>query len=172
MPWTSAYSIPRYCILSELPGAGLRSQHYAPQKTAPAQAAAKFRDEVRDAARRRLHLSRLWLEESSSLGNGGIFGRGSGDSGLVATSRFREIARPREPIAIKLAPPIISQCGNSIDESMPIYFFALGSSVVSCRSGQSYNRPLTRALHAREARPAPVMPTARHRWVRPVPDLR
>jgi hypothetical protein len=73
----------------------------------------------------------LWLEESSSLGSGGIFGRGSGgDSGLVATSRFREIARPKEPIAIKLAPPIMRQCGNSIDESKPIYFFALGSSVI------------------------------------------
>ena len=82
-----------------------------------------------------------------SLGSGGIFGRGSGgDLGLGAISLFRENARPREPIAIKPAPPIISQCGNSIDESMPIYFFAIGSSVVSCRSGQSYNPPLTLAL--------------------------
>jgi hypothetical protein len=65
----------------------------------------------------------LWLEESSSLGSGAIFGRGSGgDSGLVATSLFRVNARPRKPIAIKIAPPIISQCGNSIDESKSIYF--------------------------------------------------
>ena len=73
----------------------------------------------------------LWLEESSSLGSGGIFGRGTGgESGLVATSLFRVNARPRKPIAIKIAPPIISQCGNSIDESKPIYFpfaFSQGS---------------------------------------------
>jgi hypothetical protein len=32
-----------------------------------------------------------------------------------------------KPIAIKMAPPIISQCGNSIDESNAIYFsFAFG----------------------------------------------
>jgi hypothetical protein len=83
--------------------------------------------------------SPLWLEESSSLGSGGIFERGTGDgtelfptlsesrpigseSGLVATSLFRVSARPRNPIAIKIAPPIISQCGNSIDETKPIYF--------------------------------------------------
>jgi hypothetical protein len=65
----------------------------------------------------------LWLEESSRLGSGGIFGRGTGgESGLVATSLFRVNARPSKPIAIKIAPPIISQCGNSIDESKPIYF--------------------------------------------------
>jgi hypothetical protein len=64
------------------------------------------------------------FEESSSLGSGGIFERGSGgsESGLVATSLLRVNARPRKPIAIKIAPPIISQCGNSIDESRPIYF--------------------------------------------------
>jgi hypothetical protein len=55
----------------------------------------------------------LWLEESSSLGSGGIFGRGTGaESGLVATSLFRVNARPRKPIAIKITPPIISQCGK------------------------------------------------------------
>jgi hypothetical protein len=64
----------------------------------------------------------LWLEESSSLGSGGIFGRCAGESGLVVTSLFRLNARPRKPIAIKIAPPIISQCGNSIDESKLIYF--------------------------------------------------
>jgi hypothetical protein len=74
----------------------------------------------------------LRLEESSSLGRGGIFepGTGGSESELVATSLFRVNARPRKPIAIKRAPPIISQCGNSIDESKPIYFFALGSSVI------------------------------------------
>jgi hypothetical protein len=40
----------------------------------------------------------------------------------------------------------ISQCANSIDESKSIYFFALSSSVVSCHSGQRYNRPFTPAL--------------------------
>ena len=65
----------------------------------------------------------LWLEEASRLGSGGIFGRGTGgESGLVATSLFRVNARPSKPIVIKIAPPIISQCGNSIDESKPIYF--------------------------------------------------
>ena len=69
--------------------------------------------------------SSLWLEESSSLGSGGIFGRGS-ELGSVATSLFRVNARPRKPIAIKIAPPTISQCGNSIAESKRIYFpFAL-----------------------------------------------
>jgi hypothetical protein len=78
-----------------------------------------------------VHPLPLRLEESSSLGSGGIFGRGSGeDSGLVATSLLRVKARPRKPIAIKIVPPIMSQCGNSIDESKPIYFFALGSSVI------------------------------------------
>jgi hypothetical protein len=63
----------------------------------------------------------LCLEESSSLGSGGIFGRGSGGkSGSVATSSFRANARPKRPIAIKIAPPIISQCGNAIDESKRI----------------------------------------------------
>jgi hypothetical protein len=60
----------------------------------------------------------LWLEESSRLGSGGIFGRGTGgESGLVATSLFRVNARPRKPIAIKTAPATISQWGNPIDES-------------------------------------------------------
>jgi hypothetical protein len=64
----------------------------------------------------------LCLEESSSLGSGGIFGRGTGgESGLVATtSLFRANTRPRRPIAIKMAPPIISQCGNAIDKSKRI----------------------------------------------------
>ena len=66
----------------------------------------------------------LSLEESSSLGSGGIFERGTGvsESGLGATSLFRVNARPSKLVAIKIAPPIISQCGNSIDESRPIYF--------------------------------------------------
>jgi hypothetical protein len=64
----------------------------------------------------------LCLEESSSLGSGGIFGRGSGGkSGSVATSSLRANARPKRPIAIKITPPIISQCGNAIDESKRIY---------------------------------------------------
>jgi hypothetical protein len=66
----------------------------------------------------------LWLEESSRLGSGGIFERGAGgsESGLVATTLFRVNARPRKPITVRIAPPIRSQCGNSIDESRPIYF--------------------------------------------------
>jgi hypothetical protein len=69
------------------------------------------------------HSLSLRLEESSSLGSGANIGRGlGGDSGLVATSLFRVNARPRKPIAIKLAPPIMSQCDNSIDESNPIIF--------------------------------------------------
>jgi hypothetical protein len=32
------------------------------------------------------------------------------------------LGRPRKPIAIKTAPAIISQWGNPIDESRPIYF--------------------------------------------------
>src|SRR6478672_7638813 len=53
------------------------------------------------------------FEESSSVGSGGIFERGAGgsESGLVATSLLRKNARPRKPIAIKIAPAIISQCG-------------------------------------------------------------
>ncbi len=69
------------------------------------------------------HSLPLRLEESSSLGSGGIFGPGAGgESGSGsrsdATSLFRPSARPRRPIAIKIAPPIISQCGNSVDESI------------------------------------------------------
>jgi hypothetical protein len=78
---------------------------------------------VRADGRVSFHPFPLWLEESSSLGSGGIFGRATGgsESGLE-TSLFRVSARPRKPMAIKIAPPIISQCGNSIDESKPIYF--------------------------------------------------
>jgi hypothetical protein len=69
----------------------------------------------------------FWLENRAALAAAASLGRGTGgESGLVATSLFRVNARPTKPIAIKIAPPIISQSGNSIDESKPIYFpFAL-----------------------------------------------
>jgi hypothetical protein len=63
----------------------------------------------------------LRLEESSNFGSGGIWVCDEGGSG-VAASLFRVNARPRKPIAIKTAPAIISQWGNPIDESRPIYF--------------------------------------------------
>jgi hypothetical protein len=64
------------------------------------------------------------LDESSRLGSGGIFERDAGgsESELVATSLLRVNASPTKPITVKTAPPIISQCANSIDESRPIYF--------------------------------------------------
>jgi hypothetical protein len=84
-------------------------------------AAPAAKSAFRHRAVARGHSLSLRPEESSSLGSGAIFGRGSGgDSGLVVTSLFRVNARPTKPIAIKLAPPIISQCGNWIDESNPI----------------------------------------------------
>jgi hypothetical protein len=72
-----------------------------------------------------IHPLRSRLEESSSLGSGAILGRGSAGSGLGVASFFRVKKRPRKPINTKLDPPIISQCGNSINESHPMYFFAL-----------------------------------------------
>ena len=39
---------------------------------------------------------------------------------MGVTSSPRINARPRKPIAIKPTPPIISQCGKSIDQSKPI----------------------------------------------------
>jgi hypothetical protein len=71
--------------------------------------------------RARDHPLPLRLEEPSGLGSGAIFGRSpAGDSGLDSTSLCRVNARPGKAVAIKLAPPIISQCGNWIDESNPL----------------------------------------------------
>jgi hypothetical protein len=73
---------------------------------------------------------------------------GGPESGLVATSLLRVNARPRKPIVVKIAPPIISQCGNSIDESRPIYFpFAFGSRIrAERRWGRSVRRKSERPL--------------------------
>jgi len=79
-----------------------------------------------------------WREESSRRGSGGIWGRGTGgsESGLVAACLLRVNTRPREPIAIEIAPAIISQYGNLIDESRSIYFlFAFSPSSTTARKG-------------------------------------
>ena len=44
------------------------------------------------------------------------------ESGLVTACLFRVNTRPRKPIATKIVPAIISQCGKLIDERMSIYF--------------------------------------------------
>jgi hypothetical protein len=76
-----------------------------------------------------------------------IFAGGS-ESGLVANSLLRGNASTRKPIVVKIAPPIISQCGNSIDESRPIYFpFAFGSRIrAERRWGRSVRRKSERPL--------------------------
>ena len=80
------------------------------------------------------HLSPSPREESSNLGSGAIFGRGAGGSGVSSARMFRA-NRPRKPIATKVAPAIISQCGKLIDESRSTYFpfaaFLAGLSPVS-----------------------------------------
>jgi hypothetical protein len=69
----------------------------------------------------------LRLDVSSNLGSGGIWGRDAGDSEL-ADFLFRANARPSKPAAIKIAPRIISQYGNPIEESRSIYFSSTFSS--------------------------------------------
>ncbi len=63
---------------------------------------------------------------------GGLVGS---DSGLVAACLFRVNTSPRKPIDTKIAPAIISQCGNSIDQSRSIYLpFAFGRSTRASRN--------------------------------------
>jgi hypothetical protein len=64
---------------------------------------------------------------------------------LVATSLLRANARPRKPIAVKIAPAIISQCGNSIDESRPSYFPFAFSPLLDASSPASSNRGTPRS---------------------------
>ena len=57
------------------------------------------------------------------------------NSGLVAACLFRVNTSPRKPIDTKIAPAIISQCGNSIDQSRSIYLpFAFGRSTRASRN--------------------------------------
>jgi hypothetical protein len=59
-------------------------------------------------------------EESSKLGSGGNWGRGTVvESGLVVACLFQVNTRPRKPKTNKTVPAIISQCGNKSRSIFP-----------------------------------------------------